>query len=483
MFNTDSLNFNRGLIINARGIQFSDFLSYSLKSEPEIIPLTNATFEAELVFSTTKKDTFLLKNHIDDLGYARQIPLINETIKMMKPSGELVTKVKDALKHHDPYHELMEVFRIYGHLLPKKVALGHKIYRLTCLTIDENSLMEPSIRKTRWTTRDFSESELYTFLNQWDEYMSTHSSFDLSYLVTIDGGLIMRSNLKDWIKSCLSNPDSLQIISWIELYPLYEIFDLPLRLEIESILGRNGQPNVKVLMKGTIPIMNSPFRYRFKSMDICGFLVFIEHSFANDEFSLVGSQIAWILIGIPAKVGYFSTSTRNISVSCSGDDSFYPTSGFDYFALKHNIPKHLPQRSIFVASITLNVPKNLPKDSIFVTSFKYPSSNYEPSFIADILSYQDDKIKINVYNSISDDEYTSQELKYSIQWHILENLKSSSVDSSETLVHLDAIGSALDLIACIEASLGILEKYIFIIWDRPQQKGVMRQSCDFEKIT
>ncbi|RIB14927.1 hypothetical protein C2G38_2321061 [Gigaspora rosea] len=345
MSNTDSLNFNRGLIINARGIQFSDFLSYSLNSEPEIIPLKDATFEAALVFSTTTKDTFLLKNHIDDLGYARQIPLINETIsllknssinespandvylkiqnlqsiliidkEMMKPSGELVTKVKDALKHHDPYHELMEVFRIYGHLLPKKVALGHKIYRLTCLTIDENSLMKPSIRKTRWTTRDFSESELYTFLNQWDEYMSTHSSFDLSYLVTIDNGLIMRSNLKDWIKSCLSNPDSLQIISWIELYPLYEIFDLPLRLEIESILGRNGQPNVKVLMKGTIPIMNSPFRYRvnfpvrfksneyqvfgkvitndgesnekviikFKSMDICGFLVFIEHSFANE---------------------------------------------------------------------------------------------------------------------------------------------------------------------------------------------------------
>ncbi|CAG8763850.1 22482_t:CDS:2, partial [Gigaspora rosea] len=466
MSNTDSLNFNRGLIINARGIQFSDFLSYSLNSEPEIIPLKDATFEAALVFSTTTKDTFLLKNHIDDLGYARQIPLINETIsllknssinespandvylkiqnlqsiliidkEMMKPSGELVTKVKDALKHHDPYHELMEVFRMYGHLLPKKVALGHKIYRLTCLTIDENSLMKPSIRKTRWTTRDFSESELYTFLNQWDEYMSTHSSFDLSYLVSIDNGLIMRSNLKDWIKSCLSNPDSLQIISWIELYPLYEIFDLPLRLEIESIIGSSGQPNVKVLMKGTIPIMNSPFRYRFKSMDICGFLVFIEHSFANDEFSFVDSQIAWMLIGIPAKVGYCSTSTRNISVSCS--DGIPPEIP--------KIPEHLPQKSIFTASITLNVPKNLPKDSILVTSFKYPSLNYEPSFIADILSYQDDKIKINVYNPISDDkffdsEYTSQELKYSIQWHILENLKSSSVDSSETLVHLDAIG-------------------------------------------
>ncbi|KAF0555612.1 hypothetical protein F8M41_016989 [Gigaspora margarita] len=88
---------------------------------------------------------------MDDLEHARQIPLINETISllknssinespandvylkiqylrsiliidkgMVKPSDELITKVKDALKHHDPYHELIEVFRIYGHLLPKK---------------------------------------------------------------------------------------------------------------------------------------------------------------------------------------------------------------------------------------------------------------------------------------------------------------------------------------------------------------------------
>ncbi|KAF0555613.1 hypothetical protein F8M41_016989 [Gigaspora margarita] len=269
---------------------------------------------------------------MDDLEHARQIPLINETISllknssinespandvylkiqylrsiliidkgMVKPSDELITKVKDALKHHDPYHELIELDRI--------------------------------------------------------------------------------------------------------VYLLYEIFDLSLRQEIESILGCNGQPNVKVLMKRTIPIKNSPFPI--------------------GKFSFVDSQIAWILIGIPAKVGYFNTSTRNINVSCS--------------------------------------------DSILVTSFKYPSLNSELSFIADILSYQDDKIKINVYNSISDDnneffdnQYTNidlygfegissyneiskknQELKCSIQWHILENLKSSSVDLSETLDHLDAIGKTI----------------------------------------
>ncbi|CAG8744400.1 10691_t:CDS:2, partial [Racocetra persica] len=330
-------------------------------------------------------------------------------------------------------------------------------------------------------------------LSEWERCMSAHN-FDLSYLISIDGRLIMRNKFDEWVNCCSTcDNGSLQIISWKELYPLYEIFDSPLLQKIESIIGINGQSNLRALATGTIPVKNSPFCYRvnfpvrlksneyqifgkfmmkdgkpfitkdrkpievilkFKSMDICGFLVFIEN---------LDENVTWILIGIPAKVGYFSTNTQNINILCSGNTSFLPE-------LQDN-DSGIAQNSKFIASIILDVPKDLPKDSISITSFKYPPLNYEPNFTANIQSSQNDKIKINIYDNISDEDnegyessnsdYKSaigfdrevenshnsevpegnliQKLKYSIEWCVL-----SRGDSSETLVYLDAIGNKVN---------------------------------------
>ncbi|RIB14491.1 hypothetical protein C2G38_2195036 [Gigaspora rosea] len=149
MINVSSSNINRGLIINAQGIQFSD---YDLKPQHKSDSIGNLSFHAKHVNSTAKKESFLLKNHIeissDELEYDSQIfntgeiinsPLddessTNDTLlivrctkvemvinkETIKPSYELTKKVKDALKHHDQYHKLIDVFNNYGYFLPKK---------------------------------------------------------------------------------------------------------------------------------------------------------------------------------------------------------------------------------------------------------------------------------------------------------------------------------------------------------------------------
>ncbi|RIB24334.1 hypothetical protein C2G38_693779 [Gigaspora rosea] len=219
----------------------------------------------------------------------------------------------------------MDVFNSYGYFLPKKIILGHKIYRIINLIADKNST-EPDDKsyKAKWTNLDdFSESKFEDILNQWEKYMSSYK-FDLSYLVSINGEFIKKNELENWIKSCLEcDLDSLQVIKCKELYPLYEIFDLSLRqevvsaLQIESILEIDNQAefikrnNIKerVLMEGIVPIKDPPYSYsvkfpfylksnnyqifgklithdgkpideviiKFEFMDIYGFLIFMEN--------------------------------------------------------------------------------------------------------------------------------------------------------------------------------------------------------------
>ncbi|CAG8597056.1 21613_t:CDS:2 [Gigaspora margarita] len=480
MINVSSLKFSRGLIINAQGIRLSDFISYDFKPKYKKHKndfVKNTSFDAKLVNSITKKESFLLKNHIelsaDELEHVSQIfdtdvsinsimtdeSSTNDIFLMIqcskveliikkesiKPSIELIDKVKEALKHYDPYHKLMDVFNNYGYFLPKKMILGHKIYRIACLTVDQY-LTEPNDKNndTKWAIfDDFSENKLELILSQWEKCMSSYN-FDLSYLVSINGELIMKNKIKEWIKFCLKDDlDSLQVIGCKELYPLYEIFDLTLRQEIESVLGISMQINStleidnhakfinrnnikeRVLMTGTVPIKDPPYSYsvkfpicfksnnyqvfgkfitrddepideviiKFEFMDTYGFLIFME----DYNFTYKDSKIAWILIGIPAEVGYFSTNTRKINVLGSGNEPF---------ALKSNNN-----------NIECKVPENLPQDSVIVVSFKHPSSNDEPRFIAKILNYQYNKILFNVYchnyeyYETSDSEESNEDLK------------------------------------------------------------------------
>ncbi|CAG8765176.1 23258_t:CDS:2 [Racocetra persica] len=421
---------NRGLVINAQGIQLSDFLSYNFKQQHKHDSVEKTSFCAKLFNSTTKKESFLLESPIeisyDDLEYASQIFdtdeaansarsfLVNESSvndvilvieyskaeltiekETIKPSDELTDKIKEALKHHDPYYRLMYIFNIYGYFLPKKIILGHKMYRMTHLTKDKR-LNETKIKinETKWTTLDdFSDSKLGDILSQWEKCIGLHN-FDLSHFVSIDDKIIRKDKLKEWIKFCLeSDLDSLQVISCKELYSLYKIFDSTLRHEVKSVL----EIKEKVLMTGIVPIKDPPYLYSI-NFPVC---------FKSNDYQVLGKFIAHDgesineVDGIPAKIGYFSKDTRKISIFGSDKELF-----------KLNLNN----------DIILKFSENLPSNSVIFISFKCPPSNNEQNFITKIQNHKDNEFSINI--SYPSYEFPFDEnnvkniniLEYSIQW-------------------------------------------------------------------
>ncbi|CAG8611489.1 33080_t:CDS:1 [Racocetra persica] len=150
-------------------------------------------------------------------------------------------------------------------------------------------------------------------------------------------------------------------------------------------------------------------------------------------------QVNWILIGIPAEVGFFSTNTRDIDIISFDSTLITPTTNS--------------------WNVMLKVQNGLKHYSTLFTSFTYPLSNYEPNFIATFQGYDNKKreIEVNVYDpeftnrSIDekfDDENFVSEQKYSIQWCVLilpENQKFVKADIGfDILINLRTIGQSID---------------------------------------
>ncbi|CAG8803959.1 27803_t:CDS:1, partial [Gigaspora margarita] len=220
----------------------------------------------------------ILENPLTDESYTNntyleilcnQKELIVEN-KIMKPSKKLIDKVTKALKHNDPYSELMHVFKIYGHFVSKKIILGYKLYIMKCLTVDK--YLPRFIPKdcdfidkdtNNIYCRNLTISEYKNILSQWELFIKPHG-LDLSYLVSINGDIVMRNKLEEWVASLKSDLNSLKIITWSDLHPLYEIFDPSLCREFKSVLEINDQEDAKerVLMIGALPIENFSHYYR-----------------------------------------------------------------------------------------------------------------------------------------------------------------------------------------------------------------------------
>ncbi|CAG8716388.1 13662_t:CDS:2, partial [Cetraspora pellucida] len=254
------------------------------------------------------------------------------------------------------------------------------------------------------------------------------------------GDVIMREELKEWMEECLIGDNPLQIISWNELYPLYDIFDETLCKKVKSTLGideqtENSGIREKVLMTGAIPIEVSEYYYRvnfssklnsinyqifgklmtedgnpidkaivkFEYMDIHGFSVRIKNFNLDSIRQSTDPRITWLMIGNPIEIiGHYSQKTRIITV----------------LSLDNTSRTNLTKRDI-----QLNIPKNLPEKSILITSVIYSLSNYEPNFVTTIQKYDYDKINIIICDSNDsddDEEEHLNKLEYSIQWCILQ---------------------------------------------------------------
>ncbi|CAG8590383.1 2661_t:CDS:2, partial [Racocetra fulgida] len=154
-----------------------------------------------------------------------------EDKKDIKLPEELIREIKDSLNSCNPHHELVQIFRNYGHFVPKKVILGHKLHRMSCLqngvTLQEEQKHETS---EYFKTNEFKEL--------WDRWYNSivHLNFNKSYLLSMNSNMFRREDLIGWAESCLNGDNDMQFISW-ELYPLYELLDVNLKQSVKVIFG------------------------------------------------------------------------------------------------------------------------------------------------------------------------------------------------------------------------------------------------------
>ncbi|CAG8678298.1 16959_t:CDS:2, partial [Dentiscutata heterogama] len=455
---------------------------YNFEIQPKINILSDTSagmFQIKLVFATKKSESFLLTNNIDlyaintnnaswvfnsDKNLLTDESPVNDIYLEMKyskaelifekesiiPSKSLIEAVTNALEHDNPYYELIKIFKKYGHFLPKKVNLGCKLYNMSYLIVDEKHPVEQIGEKIEWKTHDDfktdKHNDILNILNLWESKIKTYD-FDTSHLISIDGTIVMRNQLDEWVASCLkSNPNSLQVISWSELYPLYEIFNESLCKDVKGILGINK----KVLMAGVISVDELEYSYyvkfsdtlksnnyhvfgklmtkegepkdeivvKFESTDIYGFFAIIGNFDSIKVKECANLQITWILVGIPADIGFFSKDTRKIAVTYSDNTSFTLQNGRKY------------------STVLLKVPEDLSTNSILITSIKYPRSNYEPNFVTNIKSYHDKVIEIDIYapGLINESEVNESKIEHISESDVEDIIESEDEDVSESEV-------------------------------------------------
>ncbi|CAG8657368.1 2552_t:CDS:2 [Dentiscutata erythropus] len=441
-------------------------------------------FQVNLVIPKSKRDTFLLNNHIklsaisfDQFHRMSKIvssKLVNEPanqvyLEIQYPLWELIFKkeniilpeqlindIKSALEYNDPYHKLMQIFEDYGHFIPSKVVLGHKLYRVPCLA--KNSTLS---EKKEFVSREYFETaEFNEFWSQWESSIA-RCDFGESFLLSsdsFDSKPFKRSDLKEWFTSCLNNNfNGLQIISWEKLHPLYEILDDNLKQKVKSILGivdhaEDFKIKKKVLMSGVVQVtefyyytVELPYPLNFKNYQIFGKILTqdgkpINHTvikfkdMTKRKFSImididkiksiyVNLQILWIMVGSP-EIGFYSRNTRDISILASGSHKFV-------YAKNLEIP--------------LPIPENLPEDSIICSSFKYPK-NCGPNFMANIQYNNGNKVKANIYDDsdLHPSVYNKTKKEYLFQWCILSGNHEIIIDdnssSPEKMLKLKSIG-------------------------------------------
>ncbi|CAG8684424.1 11656_t:CDS:2, partial [Dentiscutata heterogama] len=133
---------------------------------------------------------------------------------------------------------------------------------------------------------------------------------------------------------------------------------------------------------------------KFQSLSLTGFSIIIENFNTNNK-KFTDSQVIWMMIRIPSKIGFYSIHTRNIPVLALGSHSFkYENNHHEY---------------------KLHVLQELPEASVICLSILYPSLCYGMKF------------------TIQDDNNNGSEISIVINENKRENVQDSNIDNEEEI--------------------------------------------------
>ncbi|CAG8624991.1 7985_t:CDS:2, partial [Dentiscutata erythropus] len=396
---------NHGLIISTQKMQIAGPSACAFMSKPKMNVLDTIKFQAKLILSSKYKDSFLLENHIEsptDLDWISdanpqtnisQVNTICLEIRYPKaeatfekgsiePSKELIVAVKKALKHKNPYRELMKVLDSFGHFLPNKVILGDKLYSISKNSSANQELTELKIDKEFKAADDFSQNctDYDDIMKQWEKCIESNN-IGSSPLTTINGIAVRKNKIKEWAISCLKkSSDSWSIISWEGLYPLYEILDADLCQEVKLCLGNDEQAintgiKEKVLRSGVIPIESSRYQYSVE----------FDFPLESKNYQIFGKILT-----------QSGTPFNKADVKFKSKDKSGFSAIVEAFSLQFVPKPATDDTGIDSCEIQLKTSENLQSNAVLITSFKYPKSNYQQSFTAKVKDYRDKTININI---------------------------------------------------------------------------------------
>ncbi|CAG8598198.1 15310_t:CDS:2 [Gigaspora margarita] len=346
--------FRRGMLIDQFGISLANNQVLTFTQSPIVSKRNNHYLQ--LIHPETRMEEILLRNNIthklSSIPFIEYNPttridnvylfLHNEKIEIfldqcVAPLPVFKKAVEDAVRSFHPYRALQEVFNEFGYFLPKSVVLGNQLGEI--LKKQMNTSSHTLIKKT------FVASSQVDI----DKILECTEDYDLNYLLTPNGQVVMMNQIFDWFNE-IENNEHLNLIRIDQIIPLYKILNYNLQNKIEIIL--ENWLDSRILLTGVKSFdmddnsKESYVRINFDEhsvLDSCSYDVF-GFVFDNKDIrsencavnfglfdcygfsafitvkdsaakNIKGWHIIWMIVGKPSLMGTFSENQRETNIA------------------------------------------------------------------------------------------------------------------------------------------------------------------------
>ncbi|CAG8767287.1 7841_t:CDS:2, partial [Racocetra fulgida] len=303
----------------------------------------------------------------------------------IKPSQQLETEIKEALKKNNPYGELERIFAKYGNVFCTKFSMGGRLTKLNGFPLTEHAIKYVSNN----IFEDFENHQ--ETLNTWINLLDRFKMDKNMYIIEESSAhalAITNDNIDDWEKSVSKNLDSWQVVNRQQFIPLYKLFKDSIQKEIEFLHSNE----VRILMTGISKLKNNKIRYYYENFN---------QPLESDEYQVIGSivsdgseevnlsvsfqmltvsgfsivieeldnKICWQLIGNPLSVKYFSKNNRNIRVISGIKNTMFTQEEIDQRIDIEEIDQRIDIEK---------TGENFTSNCVIATSFKFSPINFRP---------------------------------------------------------------------------------------------------------
>ncbi|CAB4376452.1 unnamed protein product [Rhizophagus irregularis] len=416
----------RGLITNQN---YQTEISKKIAIDFIKIPKVNISSKSclKMIRPSTKLDVYLISNNVIPCENISSFPFIKWNIKTyegfsyilvkferyeivlnednVEPTKEFEKVIDKALNSMKPLEDLQHVFDEFGHLFPQKITLG---------------------RSLKIILPNSSSNSTFENVNDINEIVKSLDKLDVSYLITQEGESIDKNNLTSWI---VDTRDSLKVIEFDKIIPLYKILKVEQQEMIDDILDKfNDLQNSRIIMTGITDLkdleylkgdlnndlVNNVSHYKridiglslkdenyevygsiisesntkleeiyvnFGLYDFNGFYANIKklkETSKETSIDITKCYISWMIIGRPLQLSVFSPNNREFQVHCIKNHIKLQSSNqFDYY-IKTTFPL-LEGYTIFAHA-------------------HYSSTNHEPNNIIELIKWSKNSIKFQIIN-------------------------------------------------------------------------------------